>query len=74
MNAAILRDSPNFLEFIERVKVKRDNELDRIRTVTPEQLAQARDRYNAFDEVVNLLDQAEAEEAAFSAQGEDDEE
>lgn len=73
MNTAMLRDSTNFAEFIDRVKAKREDAFDQLRSCNIDQLARARDRYNAFDEVVNLLDEIEAEDAAFSNNERDDE-
>jgi len=73
MNTAMLRGSANFCEFIDLVKTKRDEELERFKGGSNDQLAQARDRYNAFDEVVNLLDEIDAEAKAFAGERDDEE-
>jgi DNA-binding ferritin-like protein (Dps family) len=71
MNVDILRNSRDFKEFIERVKELNNHAAELVKT---EQLLymihRLQGRIIAFDEIITLLDQIEAEEKAET--GEED--
>ncbi|KAF0218803.1 MAG: hypothetical protein FD174_2586 [Geobacteraceae bacterium] len=65
INVQALRDSVNFQGFIDRVKEMRGNRLDTMRRSTGEEVYRAQGGYNDLDEVVNLLEQIDAEQRVF---------
>lgn len=62
INTGILKASRDFQGFMDEVTTRRDEAFEAFRTAKQEDLLRYQQRYNAFQEVAEILDQIEAEQ------------